>query len=174
MAGRECARCGISIDHRDKRSRHCSTRCRDRDYEGAAIGTTRACAQCCATFTATKGTHIYCTKQCRDRADLERNRHAYNQRNATRRARLRGARVGSAFTTHEVCDRDGWICQLCLAPIDWTLSGRRPLAPSVDHIIPINAGGAHALDNVWAAHFGCNARKSDRTDVVLLAVPGVA
>lgn len=140
MSGRSCARCGVDISHRDKRSRHCSPRCRDRDYEGAAVGTIRRCENCSAEFAPTKGTQRFCSKSCRDRADVIRNRSAYNQRNAERRARERGARIGDRFTREDVFDRDGYICQLCLTPIDWDLVGRNPGAASLDHIVPLNKG----------------------------------
>ena len=174
MAGRVCRRCGVDIAHRDVRSSHCSALCRGRDYEGAAVGTVRSCLACGDEFSPTKGTHVYCTRTCRSRSDVERNRAAYNARNASRRARERGAAVGETFTREEIFDRDGWICQLCLAPIDFRLSGRGRFAPALDHVVPLAVGGAHSRSNVQAAHSGCNARKRDRTDVVLLPVPGGA
>ncbi|MBX3031925.1 MAG: HNH endonuclease [Chloroflexi bacterium] len=36
-----------------------------------------------------------------------------------------------------------------------------PKAPTVDHIVPISAGGADSLINVATAHFECNWRRSD-------------
>lgn len=175
MAGRTCARCDVGIADRDKRSRHCSALCRDRDYAGSVIGTVRACLQCGASFSPTKNPHVYCSTECRARSDVARNREAYNRRNAERRARERGAVVGEKrFTRKEVFDRDGWICQLCLAPIDWSLTGRGRLAPALDHIIPLARGGSHAWENAQAAHSGCNARKRDRLDVLILPVPEVA
>ena len=171
---RVCARCGVDIEHRDKRSRHCSNLCRNRDYEGSVIGTARACLHCGSEFAPSKNPQIYCSKQCRARADLIRNRPEHNRRNAERRARERAAVVEGDFTREDVFDRDGWICQLCLAPIDWRLSGRGRFAPALDHVVPLSKGGRHALDNVQASHSGCNARKRDREDVVLLPVPALA
>lgn len=173
MSERVCARCGASMENRDPRSRHCSSLCRNRDYEGAVVGTVRQCRFCGCDFAPTKGTHVFCNRSCRARADLNRNREAYNRRNAARRARERGAVVVDAapFTREQVFDRDGWICQLCLAPIDWNLTGRSPLAPALDHVRPLSRGGSHTLDNVQASHFGCNARKSAREDVLMLPVP---
>lgn len=168
---RSCARCGVNIDHRDIRSRHCSPLCRDRDWSGAAVGTVRACGHCGISFPPTKGTHVYCSSECRARADVERNRSAYNARNAERRARERGARTGESFTREEIFDRDGWICQLCLGPIDWNLSGRGRFSPALDHIVPLARGGAHVRENVQASHAGCNARKRDRLGIILLPVP---
>jgi hypothetical protein len=40
--------------------------------------------------------------------------------------------------------------------------------------MPLIEGGSHTPDNVQASHFGCNASKSDRTDVVLFPVPRAA
>jgi len=134
----------------------------------------RSCEHCSATFAPTKGTQRFCSPKCRAKADLIRNREAYNRRNAERRARERGARVGGErFTREQVFDRDGWICQLCLAPIDWNRTGRDPLAPSLDHVVPLDRGGTHTLDNVQAAHFACNCSKQNR-EVVLLPVPRAA
>lgn len=171
MIDRTCARCGVNIGHRDKRSRHCSSLCRNRDYEGAATGTIRSCRHCGAAFAPTKRTHVYCSATCRSRSDIDRNREAYNRRNSERRARERGAVVdGQPFTRSDVFERDGYICQLCFTPINWTLTGRHPMAPSLDHVVPLNKGGEHTLANTWTVHFACNASKGDR-DVLTTPVP---
>jgi len=173
MEPRVCARCEVNIDHRDKRSRHCSPLCRNRDYEKAAVGRVRSCVFCMAEFMPTKNTQIFCDRTCRSRADVARNREAYNSRNAARRALERGARTVEKFDRVDVFDRDGWICQLCLSPIDWRLTGRGRYAPALDHIVPLSKGGLHVLNNVQASHSGCNARKRDREDVVLLPPPNM-
>jgi 5-methylcytosine-specific restriction endonuclease McrA len=170
MPPRTCVRCGVDISRRDRRSRHCSPLCRDRDYEGAAIGTVRRCEHCADEFAPTKGTQRFCSRTCRSRADVVRNRAEYNRRNAERRSRERGAQVGERFIREDVFDRDGYICQLCLTPIDPTLTGRHPGAASIDHIDPLNRGGQHTWENVWTAHFACNATKRDEA-VAVLPVP---
>ena len=47
--------------------------------------------------------------------------------------------------------------------MDKTLKAPNPLAPVVDHIIPINKGG-HPSDikNLQLAHWTCNRQKSDK------------
>lgn len=170
--GRKCSHCGTGIDHRDVRSRHCSPRCRDRDWRGSSAGKAAQCEWCGDEFIKSKGIHRFCSPRCRSRSDVDRNREAYNSRGAARRARERSAGVVDAeFTRTEVFDRDGWICQLCLTPIDLFASGRHPLAPSIDHIVPLIKGGAHALDNVQCAHFSCNASKSGRYEGVNPILP---
>jgi 5-methylcytosine-specific restriction endonuclease McrA len=59
-------------------------------------------------------------------------------------------------------ERDGDLCQLCLDPIDFDLPIRTSMSRSVDHILPQHAGGTDELENLWVAHFGCNARKGYR------------
>lgn len=63
-----------------------------------------------------------------------------------------------------IAERDKWVCQLCLKPIDKTLTGTKSLSPALDHIIPLSRPGSpgHVLSNVQIAHFGCNSAKRDR------------
>jgi 5-methylcytosine-specific restriction endonuclease McrA len=59
-----------------------------------------------------------------------------------------------------VFERDGWLCRLCLLPVDREATVPADFAPTVDHILPLSLGGAHAYPNVQCAHFICNSRKS--------------
>lgn len=80
-----------------------------------------------------------------------------------RRALRHQTPVGERYTRDEVFERDGWVCQLCLHPVDpGLLGGNRfdPWYPTVDHVIPITRGGADSIENVQLAHRICNARKS--------------
>ena len=55
----------------------------------------------------------------------------------------------------------GWHCFLCREPID---PGRRCpdwKAATIEHLIPLAAGGTHTWDNVVPAHYKCNMDKSD-------------
>lgn len=55
------------------------------------------------------------------------------------------------------------VCGICGKPIDMSLKYPDPLAPVIDHIIPINKGG-HPSDikNLQLAHWSCNRAKSDK------------
>jgi len=54
-------------------------------------------------------------------------------------------------------------CGICGRLIVWDAEPRTPLAPSVDHNVPLMHGGA-AYDptNLRAAHFGCNAGRGNQ------------
>jgi 5-methylcytosine-specific restriction endonuclease McrA len=62
-----------------------------------------------------------------------------------------------------VYHRAGWQCEMpeCLCPdgraIDRSIRGTNTMwSPTVDHIIPVAAGGADKLSNYRAAHQRCN------------------
>lgn len=91
---------------------------------------------------------------------------------ARRRMRMLEAQTSEIFAPLDVHTRDGWTCQLCYQPIDQNIAWPDPMSPSIDHIIPLSKGGAHALSNVQSAHLGCNSSKGDKdmVDVVLMLV----
>jgi 5-methylcytosine-specific restriction endonuclease McrA len=59
-------------------------------------------------------------------------------------------------------ERDGDLCQLCLDPIDFELPTSDPLSRSVDHVVPVRAGGTDDPGNLWLAHIDCNRKKGAR------------
>ncbi|WP_425608698.1 HNH endonuclease [Streptomyces albipurpureus] len=58
--------------------------------------------------------------------------------------------------------RDDWCCHLCGEDIDRDVVAPAPLAPTLDHVVPIARGGAHTMINLRAAHFRCNSAKGSR------------
>ena len=58
----------------------------------------------------------------------------------------------------KVFERDEWICQLCLKPVDPLTTDSRWRA-SLDHVMPMSKGGAHTYANLQLAHVSCNSRK---------------
>lgn len=76
-----------------------------------------------------------------------------------RRARVVTQSGGDPFdlkkVREEVAERDGWTCYLCTAPVtrkDW----------AIDHVVPLDKGGAHAIENLRLTHRRCNSRKGNR------------
>lgn len=61
-------------------------------------------------------------------------------------------------------------CHLCQKEIDVRLRYPHPGSYTVDHVVPVNRGGA-LLDaaNLRPAHLGCNAAKQDRPVTVVEA-----
>ena len=53
-------------------------------------------------------------------------------------------------------------CHLCGGDIDYDAESHLdPKSFTIDHIIPLNRGGADVLDNLAACHRQCNRAKSD-------------
>ncbi len=78
------------------------------------------------------------------------------------RARRLGCTEVDVFEATQVFERDGWTCYLCNRPVGLEVDIFHPDSPTVDHVVPLTKGGAHALHNVRCAHLGCNSRKADR------------
>ena len=54
-------------------------------------------------------------------------------------------------------------CGICGYPVDVTLKPPNPMAPAVDHIIPVSKGGhPSAFENLQLSHAACNRQKSDK------------
>jgi 5-methylcytosine-specific restriction endonuclease McrA len=51
---------------------------------------------------------------------------------------------------------------LCTQQIDMSLKYPNPMAPSIDHQVPIARGGSNDPSNLRATHWICNVRKRDR------------
>lgn len=79
-----------------------------------------------------------------------------------RRVRVESGTV-ERFTPEEIYDRDGWVCGLCRKPIDPALTWPDPGSASLDHVLPLAAGGDHTRENTQAAHLVCNVRKGARS-----------
>lgn len=138
----------------------------------------RTCAECEKPFTTTHHKQVLCSKECaagrsrRQAADAYRDgRTRDNTLKSVHMQRARRAGVeAEAISPEAVAERDNWICGICFEPVPktWPEDDRSQM-PSLDHIVPIEAGGTHTLDNVQLAHYSCNLRKGSRpvTDYVV-------
>jgi 5-methylcytosine-specific restriction endonuclease McrA len=67
---------------------------------------------------------------------------------------------------YKIFEQDEWTCQLCGLPVDREAEVPSPLAPTIDHIIPLAKGGTHEPSNAQCAHFICNSTKCDRVNYI--------
>ena len=63
--------------------------------------------------------------------------------------------------TAQIAERDGWVCQLCGLPISHYPLRRRDQL-TADHIIPESRGGVSTIENLRAAHWGCNSARGNK------------
>ena len=80
-----------------------------------------------------------------------------------------GAEFDQWISTDEklrIADQHGWVCQLCLKPIDRSLSfdykNPDPGRLVIDHIRPRKHGGSDDPSNLQPAHHSCNMRKGGK------------
>lgn len=124
------------------------------------------CQQCGVTFWQ-RHRRRYCSPKCRNRAFAVRRRDKPEYKKAklgydqARRARKHTDLV-ERFGSDEVFDRDRYICHICGVKCNPQLRVPEPLAPTLDHLVPLAKGGAHTLANVACACFTCNSVKGDR------------
>ena len=78
-----------------------------------------------------------------------------------RRAKLMGAsgRGLSSCQIEDIKEMNAYLCSYC---------GRRATRLEMDHVVSLNSGGSHDVDNVTPACRSCNASKSDSPLLVFL------
>ncbi len=140
LGGRSCSRCGVGL-HISARvdARYCSTTCQQADWYDTNGDRLRAAAR----------------DWSRRNPDLRLDAHR------RRRARKQGAEVGP-IDLEVVWLRDEGKCWICGRVVDGKATNPAPLSGSLDHVIPLAAGGAHNMSNVALAHLRCNIQKKDR------------
>lgn len=113
----------------------------------------------CGGSRPIKGGRRFC-ESCSAQLAKARNRRKNTKRRA---ARMRGAVIEvERYTTQEIAERDNWTCHLCKRKVaKRQLPVGHPRSATIDHLVPISAGGDDVRANVALAHWSCNAARSD-------------
>lgn len=149
-ASSSCEQCGASFSPNFDGQRFCTTTCSTAARRGPL-----SCRGCGKKMDGGRRWR-FCDETCYDSW-----RHARSGHPAAR-----AAEFGVAYeeiSPFEVFEAAGWKCQICgvLTPRD--LRGTwNPLAPELDHIVPMSRGGPHLRSNVQLACRGCNQAKRDK------------
>ena len=100
----------------------------------------------------------YCSNICCSKDHFDSSSHE-----SRRRTKIKARYVDKDITLKKLYDRDNgqcWICGLACDYDDKTYTEKAVVAgnmyPSIDHVVALSDGGAHAWDNVKLAHRICN------------------
>lgn len=104
----------------------------------------------------------FCSKDCRVKANNA-------NKEIKRRAKIKAALKDKDISVRGLYKRDKGVCYLCGGRCDlsdYIIKRGAFIAgdsyPSIDHVIPLAKGGAHAWNNVKLAHRRCNYLKGDK------------
>lgn len=159
----KCHCCG-NVFQRGKRgpaAKFCSEKCRD--AQKASEANKRTCSGCGSHYDkpyGKLGLRKFCSSACKQKMEKRWSFEIKHRRRARKRAQ-----DCEVFWRKEIFDRDFYFCMICGGKTDALAKVPHPLAPTVDHILPIAKGGGHTRANTQTAHFICNSLKSDRMQV---------
>lgn len=190
-----CVGCGKPLGRSRPNRKWCSASCRstfayysdlernrERNRERARIHPKRReqmttpCVVCGVEVTHRSLGRRYCSNRCGAKASYERRKStpefwaAHCEATRRRRARKKMASVVENFTSVEIFVRDGYRCHICRTKCARNVVVPHPLAPTIDHVIPLACGGDHSRANVATACFMCNSVKGDRGGGEQLAI----
>lgn len=144
--GSHSARCRHCYNTAHMRRLHLRQAATDISYQ--------ACPHCGVTFvrraTPTQLIRTHCSTRCQRASKRQHREHVLRTR----------TRSGETIHLLLLGERDGWRCHLCGRRVT-EIRGNENRSPSIDHLVPVSAGGTHTWDNVALAHRICNIRRSD-------------
>jgi len=158
--------------------KYCSAKCNTRDFRGSPkVVTCKVCGvdfvpdqnQRLCSDQCVKARRVEVQKQCYDRNfDKMEVRNRARQDEFVRRAKRYGVEW-IKFDLRTIFDAAEGRCQICGEEIEFDKRWPDPRSPSIDHIIPMSAGGKHVPKNCQATHLRCNLVKAQTEDVQMAA-----
>lgn len=160
----ECEWCRREFRSSEPKAACCSRKCQNNKRVADAPEREVVCRVCATVFVCRHvgGTPArYCSQRC-----LESRRRKHRNQYIKAWRRLREGRIAANgfedIDPTAVFERDGWACGICGGPVKRGCHFQDPLAPTIDHIIPVSKGGPHTMANVQCAHRECNTRKNNK------------
>lgn len=159
---RTCLNCGAAFIAERSRALYCTRGCGEQYRTfGGPPDPNRPCSECGESIGERRREAKTCSTRCARRRTNRLARESGRKREQRTRRRAAEAYDG-AILAEAVFERDGWLCGLCGDPVDRAAAVPDPVAPVLDHIIPLALGGRHEWSNVQCAHWRCNLSKSSR------------
>lgn len=156
----KCAQCGNIFVSRYKRlccSYTCDMRYGYEKYYYNKSNNKRKCRLCGNEFNIklrSKEPIAFCSDDCKKESERQKKRDAKLNRDKRIRKNLK-----DHIVSKRVFMRDGLRCKICGKKLRMDKQVPHPLAPTIDHIIPLSKGGEHSYLNVRSAHFQCNTKR---------------
>lgn len=172
----DCSRCGSTMVGRRRRtvcdSCKAAVRPRPKPVKASRLRIID-CAECgriCCVHGAGLSTRRFCGERCADRAARRMRRQKERATGMRHKGRVRRDAVVETFTTREIAERDGWRCHICGKKVPDRPYKAKALDPTLDHLVPVSAGGDHTRANVALAHNRCNYERNTGGEVQLRLV----
>lgn len=150
---KQCQMCEIIFDATNLRQKFCSTKCASRfnnNFKGAK-GSKIRCVRCSKLFVNGNGRAKYCSRTCR---------RAGTHSDYRTRARRWNVEYDGSVTIAALIARFGRYCAECNELILGEHSSKANQdGPSIDHVVPMSAGGGHVWSNVELVHLRCNVKR---------------
>jgi endogenous inhibitor of DNA gyrase (YacG/DUF329 family) len=149
-----CAQCGEQYVPKNLKAKaaFCSRRCKDRARNAVLAAQRlqskpeRFCLHCAVAMPQSKRADaVFCSAEC--------NLSAHRLKRSLRRRTGEGM---TGWVRAEIFKRDNWKCGICRKKVDPDLRYPDPLAPSLDHVVPIAEGGTNEPANLRLTHLRCN------------------
>jgi len=167
-----CFGCGAELEAHTRSRTYCSDDCSLLTRVARKLGECWVCGQKLGlgTYDARRefeAAHQACRRDGLDkhgRQDDCRCRECKEQKGITEPLSVKPSHKVRQHRTYKrhrttVLERDNYVCQLCGEPTDPALRPVDDLYPTLDHIIPVSAGGKDDPENLQTAHRACNLGK---------------
>ena len=159
MAIHTCVQCNTGRCVLNNRCGACKVRISDGSLQKIQKIVERLLQQTCNDCGAYAGYYQHRCQQCRERKQQEDKQKKRQHKNYRQRCRKYGVKFDPSVTLGAILSRDKGRCAYCNCKVRRKDTNWQRMA-SIDHVIPLAAGGSHTFDNCVLACMQCNTAKS--------------